>query len=354
MNIATIPHPDTLTAAWGWFQFLLLLTFPLHLLAMNAMVGGLAIGVFQHFKGGPLRLRLVHRLAVLLPLVIAFAVNFGVAPLLFSQVLYGHFFYTSSILMASFWLAVIPLLIIAYYGAYLYDFRFQQLGGAGRWLALTVLVLLLVIGYFFVNNMQLMLLPERFAEYFGRMNGSMLASTHPAFLPRYLHMMIGALAVGGLFVALAGRFQADRDRELTIVAQDIGLKVFFWATVINVLIGIWYLLALPREVMLLFMGRNLPATVCFTVALLLTVGMLIVAWKKKFWLTIWHTVAMVFLMSFMRAWLRSGYLQEVFNLDQLQVVPEYSPMLFFFAVLVFGIGCIAWMLKKTGEVLADS
>ena len=65
-------------------------------------------------------------------------------------------------------------------------------------------------------------------------------------------------------------------------------------------------------------------------------------------------VAVVFLMTFMRAWLRAGYLQEVFNLGQLQVVPEYSPMLFFFAVLLFGLGCIVWMLKKTAEAMAKS
>ncbi len=49
----------------------------------------------------------------MLPLVIAFAVNFGVAPLLFLQVLYGHFIYTSSILMGIFWISIIPALIIA-------------------------------------------------------------------------------------------------------------------------------------------------------------------------------------------------------------------------------------------------
>ena len=38
-----IPSADTIPVAWGWFQFLLLLTFPLHLLAMNALLGGLLL-----------------------------------------------------------------------------------------------------------------------------------------------------------------------------------------------------------------------------------------------------------------------------------------------------------------------
>ncbi|KAB2888481.1 MAG: hypothetical protein F9K32_16315 [Desulfobulbaceae bacterium] len=354
MNAALIPRPDTIPVAWGWFQFLLLLTFPLHLLAMNAMVGGLLIGVSQHFQGRPVNLRLAHRLAVLLPLAIAFAVNFGVAPLLFSQVLYGHLFYTSSILMASFWLAVIPILITAYYGAYLYDFRFDDLGVGGRWLGLAVLLMLFVIGYLFSNNMHLMLLTERFAGYFDRMDGSMLASTDPVLLPRYLHMMLGAVAVGGLFVALAGRFWADRDQDMASLAEATGLKTFFWATLANIAIGSWFLVSLPRQTMLLFMGGDIGASVCFVLSLLLTVGMLVTAWKRKFWLTFWHAVATVVLMSFMRAWMRSDYLREVFNLGQLEVVPEYSPMIFFFVVLVAGLVLIGWMLRKTAEAFARS
>jgi hypothetical protein len=139
----------------------------------------------------------------------------------------------------------------------------------------------------------------------------MTAATHPAFLPRYLHMMVGALAVGGVYVALAGRFRAERAPALAAKAQDVGLCTFFWATLVNVPIGFWYLLALPREVMLLFMGGNLPATLCFLLSLVLIVGMLIVAWKRKFQAALWNAVAMIILMSFMRAWQRAGYLQDV-------------------------------------------
>ena len=108
MNTVYIPSPDTIPLAWGWFQFLLLLTFPLHLLAMNAMRGGLAIGIVQHFLGGEVRSRLSHRIAIALPLVIAFVVNLGVAPLFFLQVfcenlsaLVGAYRYASSIVKSS-------------------------------------------------------------------------------------------------------------------------------------------------------------------------------------------------------------------------------------------------------------
>ncbi len=342
-----IPSADTIPAAWGWFQFLLLLTFPLHLLAMNAMVGGLAIGVAQQFRGGPTRIRLAHRIAVALPLVIAFTVNFGVAPLLFLQVLYGQFVYTSSILMGLFWISVIPILIIAYYGAYLYDFKFKGLGWSGRWLALAVLLLLCFIGYFFSNNMLLMTLPERFAEYFQHRGGTMLVSGQHEFLPRYFHMMTGALAVGGLFVALLGRFGARQDDALAEHAAAVGLRTFSYVTLINAGIGVWHLVSLPKQQMLLFMGGDLGATTVFVCALALVIGVLASSFRKKLVPTLAGTVVLVYLMSFMRSWLRTDLLAEYFNLSQLQVVPQYSSMALFLVCLVGGLVCVGWLIAKT-------
>ena len=353
MNTAYIPSPDTIPVAWGWFQFLLLLTFPIHLLAMNAMVGGLAIGVVQQIRGGREREELAHRIAVALPLVVAFVVNFGVAPLLFLQVLYGHFAYTSSILMGTFWIMVIPILIVGYYGAYLYDFRYRYLGKAGVVVALISLAIFLIIGYFFSNNMLMMTLPEKFGYYFHHMDGTLLVSGNEQFLPRYLHMMGGGLAVGGLFVAALGRFRAREDYALAEHAQKVGMNVFSWLTCVNIAIGIWYFLTIERSTMMLFMGQNLLATLCFAVALLLAIHVVVAGFRKKLWSAFGGVVVLVYLMTFIRTWVRSDYLREFFTLGQLEVIPEYSPMIFFFVVLVLGACCIGWMLKVTASALKD-
>ncbi len=354
MNALFVPTPDTIPVAWGWFQFFLLLTFPLHLLAMNAMIGGLAISVGQQFLGGALRERLAHRLAIALPMVIAVVVNFGVAPLLFLQVLYGQFVYTSSILMGIFWIMIVPLLIIAYYGAYLYDFQFTRLGGSAKWIGLVALVLLIAIAYFFVNNMLLMSLPHEFAGYFQHRAGTMLASDQPVFWPRLLHMLCGALAVGGLFVALLGRFRAERDPALAAHAFAVGMKAFVGLTLVNLGFGTWYLLAQKRQTMLLFMGGDLGATTVFILALLTIIVILIASFRGMLGLTVASAVVLVYLMSFMRAWLRSDYLREVFTPDQLQVVAQYSPLLLFLVALVGGLICIAWLLQKTAAALRES
>lgn len=351
MGPLIIPHPDSIPVSWGWFQFLLLLTFPLHLLAMNAMLGGLAIGVVQHIRGGALPRELAHRIAVAMPLVIAFVVNFGVAPLLFVQVLYGQFMYSSSVLMGGFWILIVPILIIAYYGAYLYDFRFTKLGSAGPLVAVVVFLLLVAIGFFYSNNMLLMALPERFGEYFSHRNGSLLVFDHPEFWPRFLHMMLGSFAVGGLFVGLLGRFYKNARLELAAHAEQVGLSSFFILTLGNICAGLWYLVSLPETLRNIFLGGNAGATIAFSIALLLAAGALFGAYRQKFWLTLFHAITLVVVMTFMRAWLRAAYLQDVFTLDQLQVVPQYSPMIFFFVTLTAGIVCLGWLVKKTGESL---
>lgn len=352
METILIPQADTIPVSWGWFQFLLLLTFPLHLLAMNAMLGGLVIGVIQHFRGGEVQRRLAHRVAVVTPLLIALVVNLGVAPFLFVQVLYGQFIYTSSILMGLFWILVIPVLILAYSGSYLYDFSFDRLGRLGIVVAGLCCIFFLAIAAMFSNNMQLMLMPAKFLEYFNTPNGTILLTDTIQFPPRYLHMVVSALAIGGLAVALLGRFKAERDLNLADHATELGLRTFWILTLVNIAVGALFLLSLPKEQMMLFMGRDMGATLSLAVGMLLTIGAIITAIRQKLWLTIMHVVALVYVMVFMRAWLRSGYLHQYFTLDQLELVPQYSPMIFFFITLLVGVICLGWLWKTTAKAMA--
>jgi hypothetical protein len=61
---------------------------------------------------------LARALGRMLPVATAFAITTGVAPLLFVQLLYGQVFYTSSVLMAWLWFAIVPLLLAGHYANY--------------------------------------------------------------------------------------------------------------------------------------------------------------------------------------------------------------------------------------------
>jgi hypothetical protein len=331
-----------------------MLTFALHLLLMNALVGSTGIALYAHLRGGEVHGRLASGLSKALPILVAFTVNFGVAPLLFVQVLYGHLFYASSILMAVFWLAVIPLLIAAYYAAYLYGFRFGDLGKAGAALVGLALLLFLSIAFLYTNNMTLMLDPRRWQTYFANPRGTVLNLGDPALIPRYLHFMLGAAAIGGLFVALFGRVKEGKDKEVGELATRLGLRVFLAFTLAGTAAGFWFLASLPREVMLLFMGRSAVATGLFAAGLLLTVLVLLAAFQRKVLPAVVLTVILVYLMTFLRDFVRTGHLSPFFSPDQLKVAPQYGPMVLFAVTLVAGLSVLAWMILKAKEAVSGA
>lgn len=342
-----IPTPDTLGAPWGWFQFFLMLTFPLHLLAMNAMIGTALTALLCHFRAARPYRELAHELAKALPLLIAFTVNLGVAPLLFVQVLYGHMIYSSSVIMGIFWLGILPVLLIAYYAAYLYDFKFSKLGGTAPIIILLIFLLLLSIGFIFTNNMTLMLLPSQWDRWFTTPNGSLLNLAEPTLFPRYLHMMTGSLAVGGLFVALYAKLMLKQSGELGEAGISLGMKLFSWLTLAQVVMGTWFLLALPHDIMMRFLGRDGVTTTLFVIGLALVVVVLYAGFKQKVFLAMGTIIPLVYVMSFMRDSVRTGYLAPL-GVDPAKMVLklQWSPLVFFLVTLVLGVITIAWMVSK--------
>jgi hypothetical protein len=54
-------------------------------------------------------------------------------------------------------------------------------------------------------------------------------------------------------------------------------------------------------------------------------------------------------MSFVRDFVRTGYLKPYFSPEALRLIPQYSPMFMFFAALAAGMVAVAWMLRKARE-----
>lgn len=347
---ALIPTADTLTAHWGWFQFLLMLTFPLHLIAMNAMLGTVLTAFIAHLFPGRVHHDLSHELAKALPFLVAFTINLGVAPLLFVNVLYGHLLYSSTVLMGLFWLAVIPLLIIAYYLAYIYDFSFKKLGNLAMFVLLIVLALLMVVGFIFSNNMTLMISPASWSRWFATPGGSLLNLADPTLAARYLHMMTGSLAVGGLCVALYSSVVLRHDRDVSEAGVGLGMQLFTWLTGLQLLVGVWFLLTLPSEVMKRFMGGNTVATGLLATGILLAFASLITGYQRKVMLTLWLSLPLIYVMSFMRDSVRTGYLAPFFNMTKVPVSVQWSPLLFFLVTLVLGLALIVWMLATLVKI----
>jgi len=345
-----IPTPDTIPAPWAFFEFLLILTFFAHLLFMNAMLGTALIALVREMRTPPADPPPCRDIAATLPYTIAFAVNFGVAPLLFLQVLYGHFIYTSSIFMGGYWLSIIGLLILAYYSAYLYKMAGTLSATARRLTIGTSLLLLLTIAFFFVNNMTLMLTPQSWNAYFHRPGTTFLNLADPILIPRYLHFVVASVAVGGLFLAILAYFQQKKGVPDAEKRLHAGIKWFTSATVVQIGSGILFFFSLPKNVYQLFVGDSPLHTTLLSGALIGAFASLYYGNKERLWPATFAVAATIFLMILVRDLVRQAYLSPYFHPADLRLVPQWSPLFLFLAILVLGLAVVAYMLRLAARV----
>ncbi len=356
--ILTIPEPDPLPLpAPGWMLwFLLTLTFLLHVLPMNLVLGGSILGGISEAlgRGGdrPHHRALVAWLGRSTPVAVAAAITLGVAPLLFVQVLYGRLFFTSSILMAWPWLLIVPLLILAYYGAYLRAFKGEKLGGAGPVVGWASVALFLIIGFLFSNNMSLMLRPDLFqSKYFQGAGGFHLNLGDPTLVPRYLHFVFGAVAVAAMAVVMHGIVRRRRDPDYASWSIRYGSIWFAAATVVNMTMGLWWLVALPRETMLRFMGGSTPATVIFILGVILALAvllhMVLAAQSTRPRALVLSGAAILCLllaaMVLTRDQVRRAALETAGFRPVAWVTAQWGPILLFALLLVAAIAAVIWM-----------
>ncbi len=340
-----IPTPDTIPAPWAVFEFLDILTFIIHILLVNIVVGGSLITLYVRFfgKDEPINSSLHGALVTKIPTLFALGVTFGVAPLLFVQVLYGHLIYTSSVLMALFWILVIPDLIIGYYGAYIHRIKFMTSPGLSKAALLVTTLIVLYIAFMFTNNMTLMLDPSKWIAYFENGNGTILNLTDPTLFPRYFHFITASIAIAGLFSAIVWRFRVKDQTRFEKIKK--GLRIFSIATMFQLLIGSWLLLSLPRPIMMLFMGKNMLNTGILTIAIILALLVIMTSIKGKLWPTVTLLVSLVVTMSIGRALVRSAYLEQFFSVDQLTMTPQYGLLFVFLITFIIGLLIIWYMIK---------
>ena len=209
-----IPTADTIPAPSWVFIVLEQLLFLLHIILVNAVLGGALIVLFKRFSGKDDQDFTNRHMPVAkkLPVLIALAINMAVPPLLFLQVVYGHLFYTSSVLMAVYWILIIPLLILAYYGTYIHIYRYNKAPVFSKFSLLTAVILILYVGFMLVNNNSLMEVPEKWTAYFDHRGGTIL-NVNAAFFPRYFHFVTASVAIGGLFYALVYHFKKGLENK---------------------------------------------------------------------------------------------------------------------------------------------
>jgi hypothetical protein len=202
----------------------------------------------------------------------------------------------------------------------------------------------------FSNNTSLMANPAVWSGmYFSDPRGLHLNLGDPTLWPRYVHAVLGAAAVAGLVLAWWGGRVADRDAGARM--RSTGLKVFTLATAVNILAGAWYLTALPRETMLLFMGRSATGTAGFTLGLVLSLAALYLGWRS--WMRTGGLGALtavvlvdMAVMVVMRDLARGGLLTGLYRPGAFSVQAQWFNMGLFVVLLAAGVAVVAWMVRK--------
>ncbi len=352
-NLIPVLDPNPLPAPYWVFVSLLIITFVLHIVAMNFMLGGAVVALMAKWraKNRVLGNRVFFDVAKKLPSLLPATITIGVAPLLFVQVLYGRFIYTSSIIMAWPWFLVLIFLTVAYYGFYYVSFRSGQHPGRAGTVMLSSVILIFIIGFLFSNNLTLSQTPSRWgAKYFADPSGWNLNLSEPTLIPRFLHFFVAAVALGGLFLVFVALANWKRDHEYARQVLQFGGKSFLYATMAQFAVGIWFLISLPRGMRMLFMGDSPLATALFLVGLTGGVAAIVLMsgalrnenLRVAAYLVPGIVAVVIACMSVMRDLLRNAYLKPWFNPEQIAEKTQWSVFPLFLVLFVSGV--ILWLV----------
>jgi hypothetical protein len=191
-----------------------------------------------------------------------------------------------------------------------------------------------------------MQLPDTWVRYFSGGQGWQLNFVDPTLIPRFLHFIASAVAIGGLAVAFYYEYQRRRHgRASTEPWIQYGCKWYVIATIINFPIGFWFLGVLPPHAhnVLTLAGKF------FTVALYGSVAAgaisLIHALSYRVYPAAVWALGTVFLMTLAREFVRIAYLKPYFSLSDLPQASQYSPFIFFLIFLAAVGALVGWMVK---------
>ncbi len=361
INPSMVPtiDPNPLPAPYWLFKTLLLVTFLLHIIAMNFMLGGAFLAVVARFtsKGKEFRHRIFLDLAKKIPVFLAATITIGIAPLLFVQAIYGQYFYTSTILIAWPWFLLLILLVVAYYGFYYVTYNGQRRPGPAGIVLLVSLALVLVIAFIQSTNVTLMQTPSHWAaKYFASPTGWSNNLSDPTLIPRYLHFVTSAIAVGGILLVLLAYARWNKDREYASYLFQYGGRAFMYATMAQFIIGAWFLISIPRNFRMIFMGDSPLASVLFLVGILATVAAIFLmsnAIRKQNIRVAAYGVSgllaiVMITMIVMRDILRDAYLEPYFHPHQFAVKTQWAVLPVFLVLFIAGVGLWLLMLQRYG------
>lgn len=242
-----LPLPEWLLVS------LLIISFLLHIVFINLMVGGSIITLWAQIKG--LKHKeydiLAHEIAKTITVNKSIAVVMGVAPLLSINTLYTLYFYSANALTGFAWIMIIPLVTIAFLLTYLHKYTWHSLE-KNKSLHIAIMGLAVAIFLFipliFLTNVNLMMFPEKW----GTVKGFLSALLLPNVFPRYFEFLGACLTITGIFLVwYNGRKSYPVEEIYTNFTRNtikrIGYSITTLGLSLQILFGIIVLFTLPSK-----------------------------------------------------------------------------------------------------------
>ncbi len=358
-----------LPAPFWFIQFFKVLGFLLHMVPMNLWYVGVPLAVTLYVFGGERARRWSERLMVQMPIIVAAGINLGIVPLLFLQLAYAKAFYPATILMAWFWLAVIGMLIPAYYGVYIYVSGMRDGAGsmtvwrrAAGWCSA---VMFLVIGFIFANAMSLTTNAAAWPDLLdrhsvaGAATGTALNVADPSLWPRWLLMLGLALLTTAAWtvldaVWLAGKEGGAYQRWAQSWALRLALAGAVWSTVT----GAWYLFGTWRPTVFKEMFA-FPAVILTVLTAVSCWGPGALLWATRRKALNWTLAGSVVglqagvlaLNAISRQIVQNIELRDVFqpSVAAQPTAPDWGPMALFLIVFLAGVGVLIWLFAQLAK-----
>jgi hypothetical protein len=188
-------------------------------------------------------------------IAVSVAIVLGVAPLLFVQVVYDPFWYTSNVLSAWWVMGFIGLLIAGYIALYVFYWKNHDIeaegGRGGVWLVLS-LALLLAVGFIVHSLTNQMLFPENWMGWYapqGVVNPDG-HSLHDWNLPRFgFFIALSAPVTGAWLLAYRRYLQAGVQPDAAYLAwlRPLAQKMMLVGGAVAVLLGTVWMATLPEK-----------------------------------------------------------------------------------------------------------
>jgi hypothetical protein len=215
------------------FQVLMVLTWIFHIAFVQLALGtsALAIYSFHRRESGPYYETLSIAMTKAAKVSVSLLIVLGVAPLLFTQVIYDPQWYASNVLSARWVIGFILSLIVAY--CLWFAFYFANHAGAKRYIGIYAWIafaLFCMDGLIMHALAYQSLLPDRWMDWYapGGHVDTRGSSLHAIQWPRYLFIMSLAAPAVGIFLQAYSEYFKVRDNhsaEYRAFAQRLGKKI---------------------------------------------------------------------------------------------------------------------------------